>query len=72
MQARLAISQFPSVLFATVFALVAALVLGGVLGYALKPVVLVPGRTQVLVVDNLRDANANADACIWINGHKAC
>jgi hypothetical protein len=72
MLARLEVSRFPSLLFATLFALVAALVLGGVLGYALKPAITVPGRTDVLVVHDQRDSNRNADACIWIDGHKAC
>lgn len=72
MQARLAINRIPTALFATVFALVAALVLGGVLGYTLKPVLVIPGRTEVLVLPAQSDLGPRADACIWVNGHKAC
>lgn len=70
MQARLQFARFPTLLSALIFALVAATVLGGTLGYVLKPVTVVPGRTQVLVVHD--DMNPRADACLWFDGHKHC
>jgi hypothetical protein len=71
MQARLSFIRFPSFLVATVFALLAALILGGALGYTLKPTVLVPGRTQVLIVHG-QDAPGANDPCVWIDHQKAC
>ena len=72
MQARLQLNRFPTLLFSVIFALAAAMVLGGTLGYLLKPSTLIPGRTQVLVIHDNLDSNPRADACIWVDGHKAC
>ncbi len=71
MQARLSFIRFPSSLVATVFALLAALILGGALGYTLKPTVLVPGRTQVLILHE-QNTSGTAEPCVWINNQKEC
>jgi hypothetical protein len=72
MQARLAPPRFPSTLFAVIFAVMAALILGGALGYALKPTVSIPGRTQFIPVYAQNSTVPSDDACIWAKGKKAC
>jgi hypothetical protein len=71
MQARLSFIRFPSFLVATVFALLAALILGGVLGYTLKPTVLLPGRTQVVILHE-QNTSGTAEPCLWIDHQKTC
>ena len=70
MQARLSLVRFPSLFVAIVFAVATAIVLGGVLGYTLKPAVVTPGRTQVIVVP--QSANATYAPCVWVDQKKAC
>jgi hypothetical protein len=72
MQARLALTRFPSTLFAVIFAVIAALILGGALGYSLKPTVSIPGRTQFIPVYAQNGTAPSDDACIWAKGKKAC
>ena len=70
MQARLSLVRFPSLFVAIVFAVATAILLGGVLGYTLKPAVVTPGRTQVIVVP--QSANPTYAPCVWVNQKKAC
>jgi hypothetical protein len=71
MQARLSFIRFPSFLVATVFALLAALILGGVAGYTLKPTVLVPGSTRVLIVHE-QATYGTPESCVYVNHQKEC
>ena len=72
MQARLTLTRFPSFLFAIVFAVLAAIILGGVLGYTLKPAVVTPGRTQVIVLHDPGTLTSTDNPCVFVNHHKSC
>lgn len=67
MQARLALTRFPSTVFALVFALIAALALGGVAGYTLSPTKVTPGPAHVVVVQGGSDS-----PCVFVNHEKQC
>jgi hypothetical protein len=72
MQARLQLVRFPASLFAIVFALAAALSLGTVLGYTLKPSVLSPGTTQLIVVHDPAALISADPGCVWVDKKKEC
>jgi hypothetical protein len=72
MQARLELVRFPAIFFAIVFALSAALSLGAVLGYTLKPSVLSPATTQVIVVHDPAALISADPGCVWVDKKKEC
>lgn len=71
MQARLELIKSPAMFFVVVFALASALCLGAVLGYTLKPSVLVGGSPQVVVVHET-GVTPPPTGCIYVDNHKAC
>ena len=70
MQPRLALTRFPSTVFALVFALIAALVLGGVAGYTLSPTKVTPGPTHVVLMP--AGSSGPDTQCVFVNHQKAC
>lgn len=72
MQARLQVVRFPATFFAIVFAVASALSLGAVLGYTLKPSVLMLATPQVVVVHDSGTLAPSSDICIWVDDKKEC
>jgi ABC-type transport system involved in cytochrome c biogenesis permease component len=69
MEARLEARRSPAI--ALVFALVVTMLLGATIGYLLKPISTVAGPIRYIAV-TITQATPNADACVFINGHKGC
>jgi hypothetical protein len=69
MEARLNARRSPAI--ALVFALAVTLLLGATIGYFLKPASIVAGPIRFIAVTTTQ-ASPNADACVFIRGHKGC
>lgn len=69
MEARLEARRSPAI--ALVFALMVTMLLGATIGYLLKPITTVAGPIRYIAVTTAQ-ATPNADACIFVSGHKGC